>query len=221
MTIKTGCSASLVCLDQAVKALKAGDCDAAIVGGANLIMSPALSCALVAQGVNSADGRCRSFDAKATGYGRGEAVSSLLVKRLDDALRDGNPIRAIIRSTACNDDGKTPGITQPNTVAHEALIRAAYRTAGIAEEDFNKTGFFECHGTGTAVGDPIEVGAVARVFGKDGMIIGSLGDQNLSPNENTEVCRSNPISDTRKARVETRQSSRPSYQWSTRSFHQT
>ncbi|EUC40640.1 hypothetical protein COCMIDRAFT_9515 [Bipolaris oryzae ATCC 44560] len=174
MTIKTGCSASLVCLDQAVKALNAGDCEAAIVGGANLIMSPALSCALAAQGVNSADGRCRSFDAKATGYGRGEAVSSLLVKRLDDALRDGNPIRAIIRSTVCNDDGKTPGITQPNTVAHEALIRHAYRAAGIPEEDFNKTGFFECHGTGTAVGDPIEVGAVARVFGKDGMIIGSV-----------------------------------------------
>lgn len=174
LTIKTGCSASLVCLDQACKALVAGDCDSAIVGGANLIMSPALSGALGAQGVNSADGRCRSFDADATGYGRGEAVSSLLVKRLDDALRDGNPIRGIIRSTACNDDGKTPGITQPSTEAHEALIKAAYRSARISEEDFNKTGFFECHGTGTAVGDPIEVGAVARVFGKDGMIIGSV-----------------------------------------------
>jgi len=174
MTIKTGCSATMICLDAACKALAAGDCDAAIVGGTNMMLSPAFHCALGAQGVNSPDGRCRSFDADALGYGRAEAVSALVVKRLDDAIRDGNPIRAVIRSTVCNDDGRTPGITQPSSEAHEALIRAAYTAAGLSEDEYGQTGFFECHGTGTPVGDPIEVNAVARVFGKVGMIIGSV-----------------------------------------------
>jgi len=108
------------------------------------------------------------------GYGRAEAVSSLVIKRLDHALRDGNPIRGVIRSSLCNADGKTPGIAQPNTEAQEALIRAAYAAAGIPEEKYSQTAFFECHGTGTAVGDPIEANAVARIFGHDGMIIGSV-----------------------------------------------
>ncbi|KAF2676482.1 polyketide synthase [Lentithecium fluviatile CBS 122367] len=174
MTIKTGCSAAMVALDSACKALRSGDCESAIVGGTNLILSPALSCVLNAHGVNSPEGRCRSFDAKAAGYGRAEAVSSLVVKRLDDAVRDGNPIRAVIRASLCNADGKTPGITQPNTEAHEKLIRAVYTAAGISREEYSQTAYFECHGTGTPVGDPIEVNAVARVFGDDGMIIGSV-----------------------------------------------
>lgn len=174
MTIKTGCSAAIVALDSACKALASGDCESAIVGGTNLILSPALSCVLGAHGVNSGDGRCRSFDANASGYGRAEAVSSIVVKKLDDALRDGNPIRGVIRSTVCNDDGKTAGITQPNTEAHEALMRAAYAAAGFSEDEYCQTAFFECHGTGTPVGDPIEASAVARVFGKEGMIIGSV-----------------------------------------------
>lgn len=164
----------MVALDSACKALASGDCESAIVGGTNLILSPALSCVLGAHGVNSGDGRCRSFDANASGYGRAEAVSSIVVKKLDDALRDGNPIRGVIRSTVCNDDGKTPGITQPNTEAHEALMRAAYAAAGFSEDEYCQTAFFECHGTGTPVGDPIEASAVARVFGKEGMVIGSV-----------------------------------------------
>ena len=174
MTIKTGCSAAMVAMDAACKALASGDCESAIVGGTNLMLSPALSCVLGAHGVNSPDGRCRSFDANALGYGRAEAVSSLVLKRLDNAIKDGNPIRGVIRSSMCNADGKTNGITQPNTEAHEALIRGAYAAAGISEDEYSQTGFFECHGTGTAVGDPIEVNAVARVFGRDGMIIGSV-----------------------------------------------
>ncbi|RYP68709.1 hypothetical protein DL771_006510 [Monosporascus sp. 5C6A] len=173
MTFKTGCSASMVALDTACKALARGDCESAVVGGTNLILSPGLSIVLSKYGINSADGRCRSFDANASGYGRGEAVSSLYIKRLDDAIRDGNPIRGVIRATLCNDDGRTPGITQPNTHAHEALIRKTYALAGLADKH-HETGFFECHGTGTPVGDPIEVNAVARVFGKDGIIIGSV-----------------------------------------------
>lgn len=161
-------------MDSACKALANGDCESAVVGGTNLILSPALSCVLGAHGINSHDGRCRSFDANASGYGRAEAVSSIVIKRLDDALRDGNPIRAVIRSSLCNADGKTPGITQPNPEAHEALIRAAYAAAGISENEYSQTAFFECHGTGTPVGDPIEANAVARVFGRDGMIMGSV-----------------------------------------------
>lgn len=130
-----------------------------------------LSSVLSAYGVISAEGRCRSFDAMATGYGRGEAVSSLFIKRLDHALRDDNPIRGVIRSSMCNDDGKTLGITQPNSDAHEALIRSAYKAAGLTDK-YHETAFFECHGTGTPIGDPIEANAMARAFGKDGMIIG-------------------------------------------------
>jgi acyl transferase domain-containing protein len=174
MTIKTGCSASMVAMDSACKAIANGDCESAIVGGTNLILSPAMSCVFSAQGVNSSDGRCRSFDANASGYGRAEAVSSLVLKRLDDALRDGNPIRGVIRSSLCNADGKTAGITQPSSEAQEALIRAAYAVAGIPEERYSQTAFFECHGTGTRVGDPIEANAVARVFGRDGIIMGSV-----------------------------------------------
>ncbi|KAK5997937.1 Highly reducing polyketide synthase pspA [Cladobotryum mycophilum] len=173
MTFKTGCSASMVALDTACKAIATGDCESAIVGGTNLVLSPALSSVLSAYGVNSAEGRSRPFDADAGGYGRGEAVSALFVKRLDHAIRDGNPIRAVTRATLCNDDGKTPGITQPNSYAHEALIRAAYKSAGL-ESKHHETGYFECHGTGTAVGDPLEANAVARVFGEHGMIIGSV-----------------------------------------------
>lgn len=164
----------MIALDTACKALNAGDCDSAIVGGTNLVLSPGLSSVLSAYGVNSAEGRCRTFDAKASGYGRGEAVSSLYIKRLDHALRDGNPIRAVIRASMCNDDGKTPGITQPSSAAHESLIRASYKAAGLAAK-LHETAYFECHGTGTPTGDPIEASAVARVFGKDGMIIGSVG----------------------------------------------
>ena len=173
MTFKTGCSASMVALDTACKALARGDCESAIVGGTNLVLSPSLSSVLSNYGVNSAEGRCRSFDADASGYGRGEAVSSLFIKRLDHALRDGNPIRSVIRSTMCNDDGKTPGITQPNSLAHESLIRAAYASAGLSDK-LAETAYFECHGTGTPIGDPIEANAVARVFGEKGMIIGSV-----------------------------------------------
>ncbi|KAI0406775.1 acyl transferase domain-containing protein, partial [Xylaria palmicola] len=116
----------------------------------------------------------RSFDADANGYARGEAISIVYLKRLDDALRDGSPIRAVIRGTASNCDGRTPGLTKPNVDAHEALIRAAYTAAGL-ENEINKTGFFECHATGTSSGDPEEAKAIASVFGdKGGVYIGSV-----------------------------------------------
>lgn len=171
MTIRTGCSAALVGLHEACVALQRGDCTSAIVGGANLIMAPNMTTAMTEQGVLSPDGSCKSFSADANGYGRGEAITAIYIKPLEAALRDGNPIRAVIRNTATNHDGKTPGLTYPNTYSHESMMRKAYADAGL---DFAETAFVECHGTGTPVGDPIEANAVARVFGDKGVYIGSV-----------------------------------------------
>lgn len=124
------------------------------------------------QNVLSKDGSCKTFSADANGYARGEAIAAVYIKRLDVALRDENPIRAVIRGTATNHNGKTPGMTVPSAEVQEALMRRAYKVAGIT--DFSKTGFVECHGTGTPVGDPIEASAVGRVFGDSGVYIGSI-----------------------------------------------
>lgn len=172
MTTRTACSASLVALHEACVAISRGDCDSAIVGGANLIMTPGATMSMTEQNVLSKDGSCKTFSADANGYARGEAIATVYIKRLDDALRDGNPIRAVIRGTATNHNGKTPGMTVPSAKVQEALMRRAYKVAGIT--DFSKTGFVECHGTGTPVGDPIEASAVGRVFGESGVYIGSI-----------------------------------------------
>lgn len=172
MTIETGCSSSLVGLHEACAAIHAGACESAVVAGTNLLLSPTMTLALSEQGVLSPSGMCQSFDAKADGYVRGEAVNAVFVKKLEDAVRDGDPIRAIIRGTATNFDGKTAGISNPSSDSHEALIRQAYAAAGI--DDFTSTAFVECHGTGTPTGDPIETTAVGRVFGEKGVYIGSV-----------------------------------------------
>lgn len=101
------------------------------------------------QGVMSPSALCKTFDADADGYARGEAVSAIYVKKLSDAIRDGDPIRSVVRSTAVNAGGKSSTLTAPNTAAHEALIRRGHQLAGIS--DFSKTAMIECHGTGTAV----------------------------------------------------------------------
>ncbi|KAL9121374.1 MAG: hypothetical protein Q9187_002068 [Circinaria calcarea] len=172
MTTRTACSSSLVALHEACVAISRGDCDSAIVGGANLIMAPGATISMTEQTVLSKDGSCNTFSADANGYARGEAITAIYIKRLDDALRDGNPIRAVIKGTATNHDGKTPGMTVPSSNSQQALMRRAYEVAGTT--DFSKTGFVECHGTGTPVGDPIETTAVGRVFGDSGVYIGSI-----------------------------------------------
>jgi acyl transferase domain-containing protein len=172
MTIKVACSSSLVCFNLACEALYRGDCSSAIVGAANLIITPALTIAMCEQGAISPDASCKSFDAGANGYARADGVNAIYIKLLDDAIRDGNPIRAIVRGTSSNCDGKTPGISMPSTEAHESLMRKAYEVAGL--QDVSKTAFVECHGTGTAVGDPLEVNAVANVWGEKGVYIGSV-----------------------------------------------
>lgn len=174
LVIKTGCSSSLIGLHMACDALRNGDCTSAVVAGTNLIMTPTMTIAMTEQGVVSPTGTCKSFDASADGYARGEAVNCVYIKKLSDAIRDGDPIRGVVRSTAINCDGKTPGISYPNTDAHETLMRRAYKVAGI--ENFSETAMVECHGTGTPIGDPVETNAVARVFGKDGVIIGAVSD---------------------------------------------
>lgn len=172
MTIRTGCSAALVCLNEACAAISRGDCEAALVGGVNLILAPSMTAAMTEQGILSKDGSCKSFSAEANGYARGEAVTAIYVKPFVDAIRDGNPVRAVIRATSHNVDGKTPGLSQPSTDAQEALMRRAYQLAGIT--DYSQTAMVECHGTGTPTGDPIEAKAVARVFGEKGVYIGSV-----------------------------------------------
>ncbi|KAL9609603.1 MAG: hypothetical protein Q9167_005646 [Letrouitia subvulpina] len=172
MTIRTACSSSLTGLHEACQALYNGDCSSAIIGGTNIIMTPRMTIAMTEQGVISPTGSCKSFDANADGYARGEAVSALYIKKLSDALRDGDPVRAVIRSTCVNNDGKTVGLTSPNTEAHETLIRRGHQLAGI--HDLSKTAMIECHGTGTKIGDPIETKAVANVFGEYGIYIGSV-----------------------------------------------
>ncbi|KAK1621893.1 polyketide synthase [Colletotrichum phormii] len=172
MTVKTGCSSSLVGLDMACQAIRNGDCDGALVCGASLIFSPAMMLALSDQGVLSPSGTCKTFDASADGYGRGEAVNAIYVKKLSQALRDGDTVRAVIRGTGVNCDGRTHGMLTPSPTAQEALIRHVYEQAGIS--DLSETAVVECHGTGTAVGDRIETAAVAKCFGKDGVTITSV-----------------------------------------------
>ncbi|KAH1426141.1 hypothetical protein KXW31_006867 [Aspergillus fumigatus] len=172
MTIRTACSSALVALNEACAAISRGDCGSALVGGVNLILAPGMSMAMQEQGVLSSDGSCKTFSADANGYARGEAVTAIFIKPLADALRDGNPIRAVVRATSHNADGKTPTLSQPSTDAQEALMRRAYELGGIT--DYAETAMVECHGTGTPTGDPIEAAAVARVFGDKGVYIGSV-----------------------------------------------
>ncbi|KAF9892707.1 hypothetical protein FE257_001109 [Aspergillus nanangensis] len=172
MTVKVGCSAAGLALHLACQAIGQGDCDAAVVAGTSLILSPDIAVDISRLGAVSADASCKSFDAQADGYARAEGVNALFVKRLDLALRDGNPIRAVVRGTSTNTDGQTVGITNPSQEAQERLIRRAYERAGI--EELQRTAMVECHATGTPVGDPTEARAISEVFGAEGMYIGSV-----------------------------------------------
>ena len=137
------------------------NCGQSLVGGCNLTFSPDYIHSLSNMNMLSPDGQCYSFDYRATGYGRGEGFGIMVLKRLSDALRDQDTIRAVIRNTGCNQDGFTPGITQPNDVAQEALIKETYSKAGLS---MLPTRFIEAHGTGTPIGDPIEATALGMAF---------------------------------------------------------
>ncbi|KZL70111.1 polyketide synthase [Colletotrichum tofieldiae] len=181
MLIKTGCSSSMVALHLAAEAVQSGACTSAMALGCNLITSVLTSIIFTETGVLSHSGKCKTFDALADGYGRGEAVNAVYVKKLSDALRDGNPVRAIIRASATNNDGRSRGIMTPNDVLQERLIRQVYSQANIS--DFSKTAFFECHGTGTPTGDPLEASAVARIWGPCGGVLMGAVKPNVGHSE--------------------------------------
>ena len=162
VAIDTACSSSLVSLHLACQSLRLGECDAALAGGVQLMLSPEVSVFLSRAGALSPDGRCRTFDAGANGYGRGEGCGMLVLKRLSDATRDNDPIAAVIRSSAVNHDGPSSGLTVPSAAAQDRLIRAALDRAALDPDDID---YVEAHGTGTALGDPIEISGLAGVFG--------------------------------------------------------
>ena len=164
MTIDTACSGALIGLDLAMRYLQTREITSAIVAGANLYCSPehVMDHYMGANGAASLSGKCHTFDSKADGYIKAEAVNMVYLKRLDDAIRDKDPIRAIIKGTATNSDGWTAGIASPNPEAQFAAIRQAYKNAGI--KDLSETSYVESHGTGTRVGDSLEANGVATVF---------------------------------------------------------
>ncbi|MFZ3473467.1 SDR family NAD(P)-dependent oxidoreductase [Streptomyces sp. 4.24] len=163
MTVDTACSSSLVAVHLAVQALRRGDCEIAFAAGANLIMSPRTMQLVQETRSLSPDGLCKTFDARANGFTRGEGVGAVLLKRLDHALRDGDRVLGVIRGTAVNQDGRSSGFTAPNVLAQVSLIETALADAGLEP---SAVGYAETHGTGTALGDPIEMDAIATALGR-------------------------------------------------------
>ncbi|KAI0817435.1 hypothetical protein GGR55DRAFT_685082 [Xylaria sp. FL0064] len=177
MSVETACSSSMVALHLACQSLRSRESTMSLVCGSQLYLEP-LSSAIGLSTMNflSSDSRCYSFDERANGYARGEGFGVLVIKPLVDAIAAGDTIRAVIRSTAMNQDGRTPGLTQPSQEAQESLIREAYRAGGLS---LHETRLFETHGPGTALGDLIEASAIKAVFntssGRDDPIyIGSV-----------------------------------------------
>ncbi|KAF2158340.1 hypothetical protein M409DRAFT_71690 [Zasmidium cellare ATCC 36951] len=161
-TVDTGCSASLVALHNAVQSLRSGESTMSVVTGVNLLLDPQRFTYQSKLKMFSPEGRSFSFDERANGYGRGEGCGCVVLKPLSSALKDGDRIRAVIRNSALNQDGRTPqGISVPSGEAQEEVIRAAYAEVGL---DPTGTDYVEAHGTGTAVGDPIEAQAIANVL---------------------------------------------------------
>ena len=162
VAVDTACSSSLVAIHQACQALRLGECDLALAGGANVLLTPATMITFSSAHMLAPDGRCKTFDAAADGYVRGEGCGVIVIKRLEDAIRDGDRIRAVIRGSAINQDGASGGLTVPNGVAQQRVIADALKRAGLAPSD---VGYLEAHGTGTSLGDPIEAQAAGAVLG--------------------------------------------------------
>ncbi|QLY30523.1 SDR family NAD(P)-dependent oxidoreductase [Nocardia huaxiensis] len=163
MTVDTACSSSLVALHLACQALEAGDCTVALAGGVTMLMQPEPFVSMCKGGFLAADGRSKPFDASADGYGRGEGSGMVVLKKLEDAERDGDRVYAVIKATGSNQDGRTSAITVPNADLQEALAKSVTERAGIAPHQVT---YVEAHGTGTPVGDPLELRAIGRAYGQ-------------------------------------------------------
>lgn len=164
MAIDTACSSSLVAVHQACSSIWSGESEQAIAGGVNVILSSAITSSLSKAGMLAADDRCKTFDARADGYVRGEGCGIVVLKPLSKALVDGDEVYAVIPGSAVNQDGRSNGMTAPNQSSQEKLLESAYDQAGIHS---HQIGYIEAHGTGTYLGDPIEVKALGRVLSQD------------------------------------------------------
>ncbi len=176
VAIDTACSSSLVAVHLACQSLRLGECRMALAGGVNVILAPELLINFSRSHMMAADGRCKTFDAAADGFVRGEGCGVVTLKRLTDAQADGDNILAVIRGSAVNQDGRSSGLTVPNGSAQRDVIRAALRNGGVSPHE---VGYVETHGTGTALGDPIEVNALNAVYGEgrkhdDPLVLGSI-----------------------------------------------
>ena len=164
ISLDTACSSSLVAVQLACQALQSGECDVALAGGANLILSPEVHVNFSRASMLASDGLCKTFDDDADGYVRGEGCVLFVLRRLEDAQADGDTILAVIRGSAVNQDGRSNGLTAPNGPAQEAVIKSALENAGLKAAT---VGYVEAHGTGTPLGDPIEMNALASAYGRD------------------------------------------------------
>ncbi|WP_062985648.1 type I polyketide synthase [Nocardia anaemiae] len=179
MAVDTACSSSLVSIHLACAALASGECDQAVAGGVNLVLTPAVGVFYTQAGLSAPDARCKPFSGNADGIVRGEGVAVLVLRRLADAVAEGLPVYAVIKGSAVNSDGRSNGITAPNRWAQQQVISEAYQRAGVRPQDVD---FIEAHGTGTILGDMIEVKALGALHGSNraqpcgiGSIKGNLG----------------------------------------------
>ena len=163
IVVDTACSSSLVTVHMACESLRRRESDQALAAGVNLILSPDNSIACSRWGMLAPDGQCKTFDADANGYVRSEGAGVVVLKRLSDALRDGDSVLAVVRGSAVNQDGPSSGQTVPNGPAQQAVLRQALAASRLEPDDID---YIEAHGTGTALGDPIELDALSGVFGK-------------------------------------------------------
>ena len=163
ISIDTACSSALVSLHMAVEAIRKSECNLAIVGGVNVITSPSLYISFSKSGMLSQDGRCKTFDSRANGYARGEGIGTVLLKPLSHAINDKDQIYGVIRSTAVNHGGHSHSLTAPNPDAQADLIYKVWKNSKI---DINTVGYIEAHGTGTSLGDPIEINGLKKAFSR-------------------------------------------------------
>ena len=165
IAVDTACSSSLVAVHLASESLRSSECETAVAAGVNVLLSPLSAIGMSRMHLMAPDGRCKTFDARADGIVRGEGCGAVVLRRLSDALADGDRIYSVIRGSAINQDGRTAALTAPSVIAQRAVCRRALKRARVSG---SQVGYIEAHGTGTALGDPIEIEALSEVYGATG-----------------------------------------------------